>query len=91
MTRGCRRDVAKGCNERHRAASATAPRHQTAPRVRQMASIAVTPAEHQVFTNAWRAAIPYGQGTKGATVEQVLAVARSIYSNYPAILQGLGW
>jgi hypothetical protein len=33
----------------------------------QRMSVAVTPAEHQVFTNAWRQAIPYGAGTKAAT------------------------
>src|SRR5690606_19837283 len=39
---------------------------------RQMASVAVTKAEHQAFTNAWRQAIPYGQGTANATRQQVL-------------------
>jgi RHS repeat-associated protein len=58
--------------------------------VRQMLSVAVTPAEHQAFTNAWRAAIPYGAGTANATRQQVLSAARQIYANYPAILQGLG-
>src|SRR5690606_9601281 len=37
---------------------------------RQMASVAVTKAEHQAFTNAWRQAIPYGQGTANATRQQ---------------------
>lgn len=57
---------------------------------RQGLSVAVTPAEHQVFTNAWRAAIPYGAGTANATVEQVLNAARQIYSDYPSILSALG-
>lgn len=57
---------------------------------RQGLSVAVTPAEHQVFTNAWRAAIPYGAGTANATVEQVINAARQIYAGYPAILSVLG-
>ena len=56
----------------------------------QMASVAVTKAEHQVFTNAWRAAIPYGQGTANATRQQVLDAARQIYSGHPEIVRTLG-
>ena len=56
----------------------------------QMASMAVTRAEHQVFTNAWRTAIPYGIGTATATKESILNAARSIYADYPAILSALG-
>jgi len=56
-----------------------------------MASIAVTKAEHQAFTNAWRQAIPYGpSGTGMATQLQVENAARQIYSNYPDILKALG-
>lgn len=58
---------------------------------RQMLSVAVTPAEHQAFTNAWRAAIPYGPaGTGAATTATVQQAARSIYSGYPEILEALG-
>ena len=58
---------------------------------RQMTSVAVTRAEHQQFTNAWRAAIPYGpNGTGAATSESVIAAARQIYADYPAILSALG-
>ncbi len=56
----------------------------------QMASMAVTPLEHQAFTNQWRAAIPYGAGTQAATKHQVLSTAKDIYKNYPAILTALG-
>lgn len=56
----------------------------------KMASVAVTGAEHQKFTNAWRAAIPYGQGTANATSDQVRAAARQIYANQPEILKALG-
>jgi hypothetical protein len=57
---------------------------------RQALSVAVTPAEHQVFTNARRAAIPYGSGTANATAQQVLDAARQIYANHPEILSALG-
>ncbi len=56
----------------------------------EMLPIAVTWAEHQVFTNAWRAAIPYGAGTAAATQQQVYDAARNIYANHPAILSALG-
>jgi hypothetical protein len=53
--------------------------------------VAVTQAEDQAFTNAWRARIPYGpSGTGAATRESVLEAARDIYRNYPEILRGLG-
>lgn len=55
------------------------------------ATIVVTRSEHQVFTNAWRQAIPYGQdGTGMATRAQVEGAARNIYRDYPEILQALG-
>jgi hypothetical protein len=55
-----------------------------------MASVAVTGAEHQAFTNAWRKAIPYGAGTRGATPAQIEGAARQIYAGYPDILSALG-
>ena len=59
--------------------------------VGDMPSIVVTRAEHQVFTNAWREAIPYGpNGTGMATRAQVEGAARQIYREYPEILQALG-
>ncbi len=57
---------------------------------RKMLAVAVTPAEHQAFTNAWRQVIPYGHGTATATRQQVLDTARQIYSGYPEILKALG-
>jgi len=53
-------------------------------------SVAATKAEHQAFTNAWRRAIPYGQGTRAATRESVIEAAKDIYKDHPAILQALG-
>jgi hypothetical protein len=58
-----------------------------------MASIAVTKAEHQVLTTAWRRAIPYGQkGTGIAARAQVERAARQIYAGYPDVraASGLG-
>ena len=55
-------------------------------------AMAVTPDEHQVITNAWRAAIPYGpNGTYCATAAEVLSTAQAIYSDaiYAAILARL--
>ena len=57
---------------------------------RDMASVAVARAEHWVFTNAWRQAIPYGAGTRNATLAQIENAARQIYANYPDILSALG-
>ena len=48
------------------------------------------PSEHQVFTNAWRQAIPYGAGTRTASRAQIEGAARQIYSDYPEILRALG-
>ena len=55
-------------------------------------AMAVTPDEHQIITNAWRAAIPYGpNGTYCATAAEVLSTAQAIYSDaiYAAILARL--
>jgi hypothetical protein len=57
---------------------------------RSMLSVAVTKAEHQAFTNAWRKLIPYGDDTRKATQEQILKAAREIYKDYPDILKALG-
>lgn len=58
-------------------------------RASQMLSIAVTPTEQQVFTNAWRAAFPYGAGTLAATPAAVLREALRIYANHPETLRAL--
>ena len=54
------------------------------------ATVVVTRSEHQVFTNAWRQAIPYGAGTRTASRAQIEGAARQIYSDYPEILRALG-
>jgi hypothetical protein len=55
-----------------------------------MLSIALTKAEHRVFTNAWRKAIPYGQGTVNATEASVLNAAKQIYKKHSDILKAIG-
>lgn len=52
-------------------------------------TVAVSKEEHLVFTNAWREAIPYGEGTRAALLEDVITQARGIYKDYPAILRSL--
>lgn len=49
-------------------------------------SVAVTKAEHQVFTNAWRKLLPYG---KTYTVNQVWNAAKQVYAKYPALLEAV--
>lgn len=58
---------------------------------RQALSVAVTPAEHQAFTNAGRAAISYGAGTAHVTEAQIMGAARKIYADYPVISNALGF
>lgn len=54
-------------------------------------TILVTRSEHQVFTNAWRQAIPYGAGTRNATRFEIESAARRIYAAYPEILRAWHW
>jgi RHS repeat-associated protein len=61
----------------------------------KMESLALTKAEHQAFTRAWRKAIGYvgdkaAVTTANVTKEQVLNAAKSIYRNHPEILKALG-
>jgi len=57
-----------------------------------MQSMALTPAEHQTFTNLWRSQIPYGlNGTGLATSQSVMRAAQEVYKGYPAILNVLGF
>ena len=52
-----------------------------------MKAVALTPEEHQAFTNAWRALIPYGDGTKNVNTEQILEAAKQIYKEFPELLK----
>lgn len=54
-------------------------------------SVVITKGEHQVFTNAWRAAIGYINSnhpinTSNATIEDIWMAAQRIYADYPALL-----
>ena len=49
---------------------------------RSMASVALTRAEHQMFDNLWRQALPYG---REYSVAQIRTAARSIYRDYPEL------
>ena len=57
-----------------------------------MPSIALTPKEHQVFTNAWREAIAYSNSsilpnTVSASVDDIWQAAQDIYSKYPVLTE----
>jgi hypothetical protein len=65
---------------------------QSPSQARQWLSVAVTPEEHQVFTNAWRNAIGYINSsnpinTASVTKEYVWSVTQDIYSRYPSLLE----
>jgi len=50
-------------------------------------TVALTRAEHQVFTNAMRELIPFG--SVEVTKAQVWSAAQQVYANYPAILDAI--
>ena len=50
----------------------------------RMASVALTPAEHRVFTNEWRRLLPYG-GTYSK--EYIIEIAYKVYKNNPQLLE----
>ena len=51
-----------------------------------MLCVAVTAAEHQKFTNAWREAFKLGTDYHGVTREVLWEKAQIIYKNYPELL-----
>lgn len=58
----------------------------------QMPSVALTPDEHQVLTNAWRQLIGYSNSTNPvntitATAQDVWSAAQEIYAAYPDLLE----
>ncbi len=53
----------------------------------EMLSVALTPEEHQMFTNAWRSLIPYGTDYTELTAEQIWSFAQQVYANYPVLLE----
>ena len=50
-----------------------------------MLSVALDPAEHRIFTNAWRDKLPYGRGPQD--VNTIWAAAQDIYADYPSLLE----
>jgi RHS repeat-associated protein len=51
-------------------------------------SVALTPEEHQIFTNAWRAWFAYGKTDyQSKTEEEIWQAAQKIYENYPELLE----
>ena len=55
--------------------------------VKTMLSVAVTKAEHQRFTNAWRKAFQYGMNYNALKPEDIWNAAQKIYKDYPKILE----
>ena len=53
-------------------------------------TVVLTRNEHSAFTNAWREAIPLGNGTLDVTKGQINDAARSIYADHAEMLNGLG-
>jgi len=54
--------------------------------------VSLTPAEHQVFTNAWRVAFPRSNQVGHVlkpTLDEILAAASKIYANHPHLLKAI--
>ena len=56
---------------------------------RSMVSIVLTKAEHNVFTDKWRKAIPHDGNSEYVPRKKVMSTAREIYRHYPEILKAL--
>ncbi len=54
--------------------------------VKTMLSVAVTKAEHQKFTNAWRGVFQYGMDYSTLQKADIWKVAQKIYKDYPELL-----
>lgn len=50
-----------------------------------MLSIALDPAQHRKFTNAWRKQIPYGKVEVG--INEIWEAAQKIYADNPSLLE----
>ena len=49
-------------------------------------SVALTPAEHQKFTNAWRQVFKYGMDYRTLSIDDIWKAAQEIYKDYPDLL-----
>jgi RHS repeat-associated protein len=61
-------------------------------KVHDIPSVSLTPAQHQAFTNAWRAAFPYSNQAghvAAPTLEQIIAAAQTIYAGQPIYFQAI--
>lgn len=50
-------------------------------------SVALTPAEHQRFTNAWRAIFKYGMDYSKLSKDDIWKAAQKVYKDYPELLK----
>ena len=58
--------------------------------VQTAASVAVTPQEHQKFTNLWRRHFPYGKTNyNDLPKEKIWSAAQIIYQDYPELLDAV--
>ncbi|HDD24953.1 MAG TPA: RHS repeat-associated core domain-containing protein, partial [Chloroflexi bacterium] len=53
----------------------------------QMQSVALTPEEHQIFTNLWRAQIGYNVDYTLLTANDIWLAAQQVYAGYPELLE----
>ncbi len=53
----------------------------------QMQSVALTPEEHQMFTNLWRSQIGYGIDYELLTVNDIWLAAQQVYAGHPELLE----
>jgi RHS repeat-associated protein len=82
--------VGSGLHKHHLIEQRFAPRLGIA--AGDIPAIALTPGEHQVFTNAWRDAIGYITdknpiNTATATLDNIWAAAQDVYASYPELLE----
>jgi RHS repeat-associated protein/uncharacterized repeat protein (TIGR01451 family) len=71
---------------------ANAALQQIFPHVDDIPSVRLTPAQHQVFTNLWRAALPYSNQAghvANPTIEQIMAAATRAYAGHPHLLRAI--
>ena len=54
--------------------------------INKMLCVAVTKAEHQIFTNDWRRLVAYGSDYSKLTIWEIWEYAQQVYKNYPEIL-----
>ena len=53
----------------------------------QMQSVALTPQEHQMFTNLWRSQIGYGVDYTLLTADDIWLATQQVYAGHPELLE----